>query len=204
MAKVEVALANFHFPTDLHPDKANFRFVVEIRYFTERDKPASEAKTLPGIDTYYECDWRKATDSRYVGPSDGLPDKPGDYGEFASERLNPHESSFLLATSHLRTLCVTVYDVDRKDFWDTVLEKLAGIAETLLGRVSEVLPTSIGLSDDVKAAIARKIAGPGDRIIGTAAETFDAMPDGAVSLSFECHREDYEGDYQLGFEVSTL
>ena len=64
----QLTLNRWEFPKPLHPHKANFRFVAQIRFFGEKGSPETANNALPGLDSYWECDWRKHEDRRYVGP----------------------------------------------------------------------------------------------------------------------------------------
>ena len=199
----QLTLNRWEFPKPLHPNKANFRFVAQIRFFGEKGSPETANNALPGLDSYWECDWRKHEDRRYVGP-DVTNGEPGNYGMVDPAKINPYEKvAFLVRASRLQSINFTLYDVDRKDFWDKLLGVLAKVVEGLLGRLKDVLPGSIDLPDSVKATITRALAGPGDRIIGTAGKIF---PDPPVddSVSFTIRDGDYKGTYKINFGVTRL
>ena len=59
MPLYELRLNGFQFPENLDDDKANFRFIVDLRYTRNGNQYPTERIVMPGMDTYWECDPRK-------------------------------------------------------------------------------------------------------------------------------------------------
>ncbi len=197
-----ITLSSWTFPK-LDPDKANFRFVVQLRYFTKDGSPATANNVLPSADSYWECDWRKPNDRRYVGPNVPNNSEPPGYGTVDAAKFNAYDKvAFLVQATSLQSVNVTIYDVDRKDFWDSFLAAFAKAVEGLLGRLTEALPSSIDVPDIIKATIARRLAGPSDRIIGTTGILFPAAnPVGNHVCNLTVKGGSYQGAYSVSLTV---
>ena len=63
-----ITLEGFRFPEKLDKDKANFRFIVGLRFFDKDDNFSTAHTILPGLDTYWECAPKKSDAPNYVGP----------------------------------------------------------------------------------------------------------------------------------------
>lgn len=202
-----VTLDGFRFPPSLPFRKANFRFLVEARYFGRLEKTASNAKILPDAEDYWECDPNEQSNRRYVGPdfpSARYQNPPSGYGAFDPAKLDDVDRSFLVVAEHLQALKFTVWDVDRKDFLDSVLGSLSNVVEKLLEAVEDVVPDAIGLPDDLATAVAKKIAGPGDRQIGSVSEVFGSTPSGQRRAGFTIPGGDYGGEYEVTYSIAKL
>ena len=62
----EFTLAEFTFPAKLPNDKANFRFVVDLRFIDDKGRFTTEHAVMPSLDTFWECDTRRADRPNYV------------------------------------------------------------------------------------------------------------------------------------------
>ena len=62
----EITLDEFIFPKDLPDKRANFRFVIDLRYKDAKGKFAAETVVMPGLDTWWECDKKKTKKPNYV------------------------------------------------------------------------------------------------------------------------------------------
>ena len=66
MKTFELTLTKFLFPKDLSNSKANFRFVVDLRFINEKGKFATEHAVMPSLDTFWECDTGRKDRPNYV------------------------------------------------------------------------------------------------------------------------------------------
>ena len=62
----EIRLEGFEFPRALPNNRANFRFVVDVRYKTKGDRFATETVVMPGLDTFWECGKNKKAKPNFV------------------------------------------------------------------------------------------------------------------------------------------
>ena len=56
MSVYEITLTGFKFPKNLDNDKANFRFVVDLRFVNDESRFTTEHAVMPSLDTFWECD----------------------------------------------------------------------------------------------------------------------------------------------------
>lgn len=66
MPLFELNLTGFRFPDDLPNDRANFRFVADLRYLDHRKQFKSVHAVMPSLDTFWECDKRRADRANHV------------------------------------------------------------------------------------------------------------------------------------------
>lgn len=208
MPKFQISLEDFTFPDSLDHNKANFRFALDLRYFDSKGNPATGNTALPSLESYYECDWQRAADYRFVGATDPTKsqnkNKPDNYGRVDPNRLNEFAKvAFLVNAASLHSMNLTAFDVDRKDFWDGFLKQLSGVADRLLGTISEELPSSFQISDSLKSVVTRKITGPSDRIVGTQGFLFSGQ-DPSYTILLKVGEGDYAGDYSFTFSVLEI
>ncbi len=208
MQPLAVTIENFSFPSSLDKSKANFRFVIELNYFNRLGNPTFATGAVPAVDSYWECDWTKANarPPRYVGPRPGpRGGKPEAYGTIDQAKLNPHQKLAMLVNTNggLYSLNCTLLDVDRRDFWDLFLEKLSGAVEPLLGQAAAALPDSIETPEGLRGAIARKLAGPGDRIIGSQGVLLENRL-GEHEINIRVAGGDYKGDYAITLQIAPV
>ena len=57
--KFELSLTGFSFPKGLSNDKANFRFVVDIRYTNQKGEFSAEHAVMPNLDTWIPPAFRR-------------------------------------------------------------------------------------------------------------------------------------------------
>lgn len=207
MPHFEIALQTFSFPKKLSPDKANFRLVLQLRYFTERGQPALTSTVLPSLDSYYECDWRKADDIRFVGATareqKGNKKAPSDYGKIDPDRLDVFDrTAFLVSARSLHSIQLSVFDVDRKDVWDALVRELSSVVPGLFDVAEDAFPAPLHFSDDLRVALSRRASGPGDRLISTIGESI-AAEDRELDLEFSVASGDYQGDYLFRFSIAA-
>ena len=75
-SELELTLTDFDFPAALADNRANFRFVVDVR-MVRSAKFATDTVVMPGFDTWWECDRRKSKSVRVSSSSDAMHLPPG-------------------------------------------------------------------------------------------------------------------------------
>lgn len=158
MPNFTIKLDGFCFPSSLSNDKANFRFLVDLRFLAENGQFAVEHAVMPSLDTFWECDTRRSDRPNYVrrmvgGSPNGSRDTAvsegecGDcgrqsrYGMFdiseSGGRIDEWDRLVLaVKADRLHSIQFKVIDVDRNDAWDKIRGALAGIAGLLAKRLA--------------------------------------------------------------------
>ena len=132
----QLALVGFSFPNDLDDDKANFRFVVDVRYIDEKGNLATHHAVMPSPDTYWECDKRKQESPNYVRAAN----RPA-FDMTGAGRIDSWDRLVFLGRAQvIHSVQVKVYDVDRQDFWDKIQDALASVIAPLLGKSKSFVP----------------------------------------------------------------
>ncbi len=195
-------LTGFSFPRRLPNDKANFRFVVTVRYLAPRDKLVSEVAVMPALDAYWECDTRKRNEPHYV--------RRAGEAAFDLERIDPWDRLVLhVRAVALHSLQFKVFDVDRRDAWDRIQELLGDFARVILRRGRERLPVlppaiepaedSLGsVAEDLEAWVLQKLAAQRDRVLFRGSHFF-ADPNEPVATPIR--GVGVAGEYTIDFEV---
>jgi hypothetical protein len=195
----EIQLKNFSFPEKLPNNRANFRFVIDLRYQDEKGKFATETAVLPGLDTWWECDLSKEGKPNYV--------REGEEPRFDMDKVDDWDKLVLrLKATRLFRMQVKVFDVDRPDFWDKVTDALSNIIGAVLGKAKsavEGLPIvgeGLGsLAEDAKSTVAKLLAG-GDKVLfkgsEVPAETFTVAGMGSANKK-------NAGEYEIEFSLSS-
>lgn len=159
----ELTLDGFAFPPSLPDNRANFRFVVDVRLIRS-GRFATDTAVLPDFDTWWECDRKK--------PRHPLQVRAAGRAALDMERIDAWERLVLLTRADsLHSLQLKVFDVDRPDAWDTLRDAVGRIAQSVLGRA----PRELRLSDleaegfgaieaDLRSTLAKRLAG-GDRLL---------------------------------------
>ena len=83
MSVYEITLTGFKFPKNLDNDKANFRFVVDLRFVNDESRFTTEHAVMPSLDTFWECDQGGEGKPNYVRGKDA-----GDYGQFNMDAID--------------------------------------------------------------------------------------------------------------------
>jgi hypothetical protein len=190
----ELTLESFTFPAALSDNRANFRFVVDVR-MVRSGKFATDTAVMPGFDTWWECDRKKARQPNYV--------RLADRAAFDMPRIDDWERLVLLTRADfLHSLQVKVFDVDRPDAWNTLRDAFGRIAQTVLRQAPRTLDlpelASDGLGaveEDLRSSVVKHLAG-GDRLLyrGSAPLT----EPGAVAIG----GRGTSGDYAVAFELA--
>ncbi len=173
----EIQLAGFEFPQQIDNSKANFRFIVDLRYVDVTDEFATEHAVMPSLDTFWECDTGKTQAPNFV--------RAGQNGawdaKFDMEKIDDWDRLVLRVKGRqLHSVQVKVIDVDRADVFDKLKGALQGVLEGALGtlraRVAARIPGSTGSQDmppsvhqafgsavdNVEAFLLKKLAGADD------------------------------------------
>lgn len=115
-------MSGFTFPEEPDRTKANFQFVVELRI---RDA-GGEPQTLHTLRPFWECDPKKEKDPNYVRMDSGS--GAGPPSMFDIKKIDDWDQViFRVRARILDAMRVSVYDVNRDDWWDAVLEILRAI-----------------------------------------------------------------------------
>ncbi len=190
----EITLKGFQFPPTLPNNKANFRFVFDLRYINEKGEYKTESAVMPSFDTYLECDTRKRKSPNYV--------RADNASAFDMGKIDHWDKLiFLGKANRLHSIQVKVFDVDRKDFWDTLQGAFSQIVQAVFGRITsnisipQVFSDAFGtVTDDLKSTLTKRMAG-GDKVLFRGSSALDGQSpfdiDGAGSL----------GDYKVTIEV---
>ena len=158
-----ITLKEFRFPEKLDEDKANFRFIVGLRFFDKDDNFSTAHTILPGLDTYWECVPNKSDAPNYVGP----PSKE-DYGSFDMKAVGKWDSLiFVVKGLRLHSIQFKVFDVNRKDVWDDLSGLIKGLFAMGVGVATANIPSAFtppvqGLTDDLRLAVMNKITSEDD------------------------------------------
>ena len=150
MALFKLLLKGFEFPANLPAKNANFRFVYQLRHFDATSETWLTTESVsPGLATYWECDPSKAKGSgnqaKYV--------RDGANPRFRA--LSPWDQVVLLVSSaELFQMRVVVYDVNRKDWVDTLRELGEGLIGALVGATKQ-LPIPSQLASPVGTLLER-------------------------------------------------
>ena len=172
MATFTITLESFEFPEKLGNDKANFRFIVDVRYVDRGGDFATEHAVMPSLDTFWECDTRKKDNPNFV--------RAANHSRFNMDRIdNWDRLAIRLKGITLESVQVKVIDVDRKDVFDKLKGALQGVLESALGalrtRIASRIPSAVGdqipstarqslgsAADDVETLVLKKLAGGDD------------------------------------------
>lgn len=164
----EFVLTGFRFPKTLERRKANFRFVVDLRYVNGRGDHATEHAVMPDLDRHWECDPHKAEEPTYVRGSD-----EGAHSLLDVERIDAWDRLVLLVRGDsVHSIQFKVFDVNRPDTWDRLRRALGDVVRILVNRARAVLPQVAGLfsdslgsaATDLESALIARLAG-GDRLL---------------------------------------
>ena len=178
MSNFEFTLTRFTFPKDLANNKANFRFVVDLRFTNDGGQFTTEHAVMPSLDTFWECDTRRRDRPNYVRNCLGHTDS-NDHDEACSQ-FNMGDKKvidewdrliLIVKGKSIHSIQFKVIDVNRKDAWDTVKNFLGGIIEAVIGKIKGVLPKKLpspvsgplgGAADDLNSFLLKKLAGGND------------------------------------------
>ena len=221
MSVFELTLTQFIFPTGLPNDKANFRFVVDLRFTNDKGQFTTEHAVMPSLDTFWECDTRRRDRPNYVRNCLGHTDSK-DHDEACSQFnmvdkkvIDEWDRLILIVKGEsIHSIQFKVIDVNRKDAWDTVKKFLGGIIEAVIGKIKGVLQGNLrslvsgslgGAADDLQSFLLKKLAG-GDNVLFRGSAQLTAPEDGEEEnrtiTSGNCSGCGTGGDYCIKFELT--
>jgi len=193
-------LTRFTFPKSLEGNRANFRFLVTVRYVAPKGKLMSETVVMPGLDVYWECDPRKRSDPAYVR----VAGKP----EMDVDGLDPWDRLILhMKAEAIHSLQFRVMDVDRRDAWDRIREALRDIVGFILRRGRDALPLvppeplqeAFGsAAEDLQSWVLQKLAAQKDKLLYRGSHFFE---DPAEPEPGPIQGRGVGGAYHIEFEV---
>ena len=215
MPLYEFNLTDFLFPADLPNNKANFRFVVDLRFINHRSQFATEHAVMPSLDTFWECDTERSGKPNYVRGAGEEALRIGDLpagrcGRFEMAEIDDWDKLILLVRGkRIHSIQFKVYDVDRRDAWDKIKDFLAGIVEAVVGRIRGAVPENLplhlpeslgGAADDLQSFLLKKIAG-GDAVLFRGSANLDELS-GEGSTHHTVHGRGTRGTYMIGFSLT--
>ena len=161
-SEFELNLERFWFPGTLADNRANFRFVVDIR-LVRSGRFATDTAVLPGFDTWWECDQKKVQNPNYVRAEGNT---------FDMDKIDAWQRLILLTRADsLHSVQVKAFDVDRPDAWDALRDAFGQVAQTVIGRAPRLLELPDlaadgfgAVEEDLRSTIVKRLAG-GDRLL---------------------------------------
>ena len=195
-----ISLEAFEFPADLENNKANFRFIADLRYTDESGEFATEHAVMPSLDTFWECDTRRSGSPNFVRAQ--IAEKTKTWApRFDIGKIDEWDRLVLrLKAVALDSIQIKVIDVDRVD----ILDKLGELGKTVVeatfrvlrirvlpqvpgsGKVQGILPSvhrAFGSAiDDIESFLLKKLAGGGDKVLFRGSAD---LPDQATGTSQE-------------------
>ena len=223
MKDFEFALKGFRFPRKLSNNKANFRFVVDLRFINGDDQFITEHAVMPSLDTFWECDTSRQDNPNYVRSGDTenenieFEGKNYDCSMFNIGSIDAWDRLILrVKGKRVHSIQFKVFDVDRKDAWDEVKNFLGGVIRTviggikggILGKAPFPLPAALGgAADDVQSFLLKKLAG-GDDVLFRGSTSFEdengyVLQDKAEHVG-DVRGRGTEGFYWVTFQVKIV
>ncbi len=215
MPLYEFTLTDFLFPADLPNNKANFRFVVDLRFINHRSQFATEHAVMPSLDTFWECDTERESKPNFVRDAGEEALRIGEgpavrCGRFEMAAIDDWDKLILLVRGRkIHSIQFKVFDVDRRDAWDKIKDFLGGIVEAVIGRVRGTIPENLplqlpeslgGAVDDLQSFLLKKIAG-GDAVLFRGSTLLSELADGE-STRLAVHGRGTRGTYMIGFSLT--
>lgn len=213
MTTYEITLEGFSFPAQLDNSKANFRFIVDVRFIVGGSQFGTEHAVMPSLDTFWECDTKRGSAPNFVRA--GVQDNWLDMLDM--EKIDLWDRLVMRVTAEeLHSLQVKVIDVNREDILDKLKGALQGVLEGALGRlrghVAARIPKEIGgrevpvtvsqtlgtAADDVESFLLKKLAGGHDVLFRGSTE----IPTGPGV--FQIVGKGTRGEYQITFKAKKL
>lgn len=171
MTEHALHLDDFKFPSDLANKRANFRFVVDVRYKDEEDKFTTENIVMPGLDTFWECDEKKSRKPNYV--------RDDDQPKFNMRLIDDWDKLVLrFKANKVYMMRVKVFDVDRPDIWDKISDALSNLIAAVISKGKEAVNIpgagdAIGsIADEINSTISKKLAN-GDKVLFKGSKVLD-------------------------------
>jgi hypothetical protein len=197
----EIVLTGFRFPAALPPKRANFRFLVDLRYVTKRGEHTTEHAVLPGLDRWWECDPGKWENLGYVRGSE-----EAGRVSFDLARIDDWDRLVLLVRGDaIHSVQFQVFDVDRPGVLDRIRSGLGDVLGALLGRAHRAIPDVAGVfsdslgsaTSDLESALLARLAGA-DRLLFRGSERLSEPGEYAIEGDGEA------GAYRIEFALRTV
>lgn len=197
----EIVLTGFLFPRKLPARRANFRFLVDLRYVTKRGEHTTEHAVLPALDRWWECDPEKRDDLDFVRG----PERETQAG-FDLSRIDDWDRLVLLVRGDaIHSIQFKVFDVNRLGALDRIRRGVGDVAATLLGRARLVLPDVAGVfsdslgsaATDLESTLLTRLAGA-DRLLFRGSALLPGPGDYVIEGPGEA------GPYRIEFSLRTV
>ena len=201
MPLFELVLTEFLFPKALPDDKANFRFIVDLRFINEKGQFITEHAVMPSLDTFWECDTGRKDRPNYVrgkGVSCNC-------SQFDMCSIDDWDKLILCVKGEsVHSIQFKVIDVDRKDAWDKVKNFLDGMIGAVIGKIKGGIPGNLpfplpeslgGAADDLQSFLLKKLAG-GDKVLFRGSDKLK-IPENGKTTPFEVEGQGTEGKYKI-------
>lgn len=187
LKRYTLTFKGFKFPADLPNDKANYRFLVDVRFLLDNGELGKPLyAVLPDFDTFWECDRGRSKKPNYVRSPDLVQDESGEaLSKFDMARIEQVKDTILVfAADRLFSINIKIFDVNRVGLWEKIkdtigpiLTQLSGMA--LGGFVNKVTRTPVGkfeipgaVSDafgsalqDLQSHLLQKVSGGRDSVL---------------------------------------
>ena len=176
-----IELEEFGFPDSLGDSKANFRLQVDLRYEDAAGKFAVETAVLPGLHVYWECSKKENKENKNEeGP--GLLVRKNDQPSVDLEKAGPWGKRLRLSAVELYELRVTVFDVDREDWY----EKLGNFIKGGLGVLGVTSKPLEPLMDGIATGIGKLLVrGDGKVLIVLSADPKEGGDEGVKAWTLK-------------------
>ena len=199
MPLFKLVLTKFLFPKNLPDDKANFRFIVDLRFINKNGQFITEQAVMPSLDTFWECDTGRKDRPNYVRSKDGS----SNCSQFDMCAIDDWDKLILwVKGKSVHSIQFKVIDVDRKDAWDEVKNFLEGMVGTVIGKIKGGIPGNLpfpeslgGAADDLQSFLLKKLAG-GDKVLFRGSAKLK-IPENGKTTPFEVEGQGTEGKYKI-------
>jgi hypothetical protein len=193
-------LSKFVFPGTLPNRRANFRFVIDVRYQDEKGNFKTENVVMPGLDTWWECDKGKSSKPNYV--------RHRTESRFDMRLVDDWDALVLRFKAETPYMMrVKIFDVDRPDFWEKMTRALGTVVAAALGRGQTALENvpvtgdALGsVVDEIKSSVSRRLAN-GDKVLFKGSALIE---DDVIEIEGKGSTDgDSAGIYKLAFRHET-
>ncbi|MCL7967771.1 MAG: hypothetical protein M8857_11720 [marine benthic group bacterium] len=197
----ELDLTGFRFPAELPRKRANFRFVVDLRYVTKRGDHTTEHAVLPGLDRWWECDPERSDRQEYARG-----EVEGDRVLLDMSAVDDWDRLILLVRGDaIHSIQFKVFDVNRPGTLDRIRKGLGDVVGSLLGRARSGLPDVAGVfsdslgsaATDLESALITRLAGA-DRLLFRGSARLPEPGDYVIEGRGE------DGAYRIDFALKTV
>ena len=181
MKEYVITLEKFSFPgpEKLDDDNANFRLQVDLRYKKANGEYSMKTVIMPSLDSYWECSIKENKKVEEERKHNCFRKRNGELGEFLDELdvckvkdKDPWGSLFRVNAQCLYELRVTLFDVDRQNWWDKFADALQGVFGKIVGAIP-MLGGPIGeVIEEATSSVGRKLANNESKILFTGSARF--------------------------------